>query len=83
MYESWLAMFKLAEGSKYGQTTFKFGKGEIPIRFESWLWLTVISDPLELAVCQEQWKIWQHTSKDREGASELLSGNWQMLVWQK
>ena len=43
----------------------------------------MISDPLELVVCQEQWKISQQTSKDREGASELLSGNWKMLVWRK
>ena len=49
-------MFKLEEGSKNGQITFKFGKGKILIKFESWLWLTMASDPLELAVCQEQWK---------------------------
>ena len=76
-------MFEIGGRLQNGQTTFKFSKGEIPIRFESWLWLIVISDPLELVVCQEQWKIWQQTSKDREDMSELLTGNWKMLVWWK
>lgn len=43
----------------------------------------MISDPLELAVCQEHRTIWKQTSKDREGASDFLSGNWKMLVWRK